>query len=72
MDGGKGAVRWQVWGAGLGSVTEFEEVRGAEGLVGKVMGETWWECWCPRGFGVSTWSGEVGRCHLGVAGEFEL
>lgn len=41
----------------MGSVMGFEEAWRAEGLVGEVMGEMWWECWCPRGFGASSWSG---------------
>lgn len=41
LEGGNGAVRWQVCGAGLGSVMGFGEVWGAEVSMRKVMGEIW-------------------------------
>lgn len=34
-------LRWQLCHAGLGSAMGFGEVWGAEGLMGKVMGEIW-------------------------------
>lgn len=73
LKGGKGVVRWKVWGAGLGSFRGFEGVKGAEGLRGgRQWGRHGGNPGVPEALGPAAGVGEAGSCGLEVAGEFEL